>query len=356
MKKTLNLADIPIYLKKKMQEEKVEFSKKMSQVSSKSRKDSKSGVCLYCEKKINSYCNSHSIPASFLRNIADDGKLYAHGGLIDLPLLKYEEGVNKAGTFLIICRDCDSKIFSDYENEVNYNSLPTQKMLAQIAMKTYLKNISKRVYEISSNNNIGDIYDVDLTNANVIKDTDLKENIQGFKRAKKISIKCIQDEYYLFLNEKLDYIVPVAFQNQIALAVDLEGNVVNNLYNHDCKYRIKMAHIAIFPLKYYSVVMMFIDNKDKRYRSFIRQMNKLSTEERLELINYIVFLYSEDFFLSKKIREEVMTDENLKEVSGRTGSSIISRDENILDVLKENYDLSNVKNIPNLLSSDYSIG
>jgi hypothetical protein len=101
---------------------------------------------------------------------------------------------------------------------------------------------------------------------------------------------------------------------------------------------------------------MFIDNKDKRYRSFIRQMNKLSTEERLELINYIVFLYSEDFFLSKKIREEVMTDENLKEVSGRTGSSIISRDENILDVLKENYDLSNVKNIPNLLSSDYSIG
>ena len=355
MNNSLNLSDIPDNLKDEMLEGKIEFSKKMSQLSSESRKNTKTGKCLYCSKETNSYCSSHSIPASFLRNIADDGKLYTHAGLIDLPLLKDDTGINKAGTFLIICRECDSKIFKDYEDKNNYSELPTQKMLAQIAMKNYLKSISQRAYEISLHENIGEEFDFDFTNTNQIKDSDLKENIQGFKRAKKVDIKCVQDEYYLFLSEKLDYVVPMAFQHQIALAVDLEGGVINNLYNHDSKYKIKMAHIAIFPLEDSSVVMMFIDQKDRRYRALIKQINQLSTEEKLELINYIVFLYSEDFFLSKKVSEEVMTDEKLKNVSGKTGISMISRNCNTLDALKQNYDLSNVKDIPNLLSNEHSI-
>lgn len=46
-----------------------------------------------------------------------------------------ENGVNKAGTFHLICNDCDSKIFSDYENPDNYSNQPTQKMIAQMALK-----------------------------------------------------------------------------------------------------------------------------------------------------------------------------------------------------------------------------
>ena len=355
MDNSLNLSDIPDSLKGEMLKVKIEFSKKMSRIASESRKDAKTGKCLYCSNETNSYCNSHSIPASFLRNIADDGKLHTHAGLIDLPLLKDDAGINKAGTFHIICRDCDSKIFKDYEDKSNYGESPTQKMLAQIAMKNYLKSIGQRAYEISFNNSAEEEISFDFSNINKIKDSDLKENIQGFKRAKKIDAKCLKDEYYLFLNEKLDYVVPMAFQSQIALAVDLKGGVINNLYNHDSKYKIKMAHIAIFPLENYSVVMMFVDQKDKRYRAFIKQLNRLETAEKLEIINYIVFLYSEDFFLSKKIREGVITDEKLKNISGKTGISTIDINGNILEVLRKNYDLSNVKSIPNLLSREYSI-
>jgi len=352
---SLNLFDIPENIKDEMLKDKIEFNKKMSQLSAESRKSTKTGKCLYCSKETNSYCNSHSIPASFLKNIAKGGKLYTHAALIDLPLLKADTGVNNAGTFLIICRDCDSKIFKDYEDKNNYKGHPTQKMLAQIAMKNHLKSSSQRAFEISRHESIEKEINFNLSEQKQIKNSDLKEDIQGFKRAKKVNIKCVQDEYYLFLYEKLHYVVPIAFQHQIALAVDLDGNVINNLYNHDSNYKIELAHIAIFPLEDSSIVMMFIDKNNKRYRKFTKQLNRLSITEKLELINYIVFLYSEDFYLSKKVREDVMNDEVLKMVSGKTGISIMRVDASILDKLKENYDLSNVKGIPNLLSDEYKI-
>lgn len=354
MNEQLNLSDIPDNMKDDMLKDKIDFSKKMSQFSAKSRKSTKTGKCLYCSKETSSYCNSHSVPASFLRNIADSGKLYTHAGLIDLPLLKNDTGVNKAGTFLIICRDCDSKIFKDYENKDNYKKAPTQKILAQIAMKNYLKTISQRAFEISLHENIEEDTGFDFSKVNQIKDSDLQENIQGYKRAKKIDAKCIQEEYYLFLYERLDYVVPMAFQHQVALAVDLEGGVVNNLYNQDSKYKIQMAHVAVFPLEDSSIVLMFTDKKDKRYRQFIKQLNKLPCEEKLEIVNYIIFLYSEDFFLSQKVREDVMNDKALTNLSGKTGISIMGGG-NIIDRLKENYELSNLNEIPNLLSTEYKI-
>ncbi|MCE0494653.1 hypothetical protein [Vibrio salinus] len=353
MDKIFNLSNVSETEKKEMLENKVDFSKKNSQIASESRKNSKSGKCLYCKKTTTSYCNSHSIPASFLRNIANGGKLLAHGGLIDLPLLNAESGVNNAGTFQVICRDCDGKIFSNYESKATYDSEIKQKTLAQIAMKNYLKAVSQRAFEIAFHDHLSDDSGIDLSSINNIKDIDLKENVRGFERAKKVDAKCVQDEYYLFFYEKLNYVVPIAFQHKIALAVDLEGNVINDLYNHDPKYKMQHLHLAVFPLEETSIVMMFIDKNDTRYRQFIRQFNKLALEDKLALSNYMIFLYSEDFFLSTSLDEEIVNDETLKRVSGSLGFALIGR--NPIDSLKENYKLSEFKDIPNFLSQDLSV-
>lgn len=355
MNNELNLFHIPENEKNKMLSEKIEFSKMYGQRSSESRNNIKTGKCYYCHSDITSYCNSHSIPASVLENITEDGKLLTHSGVIESPLFKPDTGVNQAGTFYIICRDCDSKIFKDYENMANYDSKPTQKMLAQIAMKNYLKSIYKRTFEISFNHGLGKNTYPLIDVQNELKDFDLKENIRGFNRAKKVDSKSVQDEYFLFFNEKLNYVVPLAFQCQIALAVDIDGTVINNLYNHDPSYKVKMLHLAIFPLKESSVIMAFIDKKDKAYSQFIRQFNKLAIDEKTALLNYIVFLYSEEFFLSKKIDEEIMKSEILKIVSGKTGVSFTPSDSIHLDSLNRNYSLSNFKEIPNLLSEKYKI-
>ena len=94
----------------------------------------------------------------------------------------------------------------------------------------------------------------------------------------------------LFCYEKLNYVVPVAFQGSITLIVDLDGNIINNIYNKDDKYRTQDVHICIFPLKEKSVVMMFIDSNSKRYRNFYKKFNKLSHNDKLSLINYITTL------------------------------------------------------------------
>ncbi|EOA2489888.1 hypothetical protein ACOCGS_003115 [Vibrio cholerae] len=355
MDKIFNLSSISESQKKDMLENKIEFSKKMSQIALVSRKSTKSGKCLYCQKQITSYCNSHSIPASFLQNIAKKGKLLTHGGLIDMPLLKADSGVNHAGTFHVICRDCDSKIFSNYENKSTYDNDISQKTLAQIAMKNYLKTINQREFEIAFNEHLSKESGIDMSYGINIKDLDLKENIRGFERAKKVDLKCIQDEYYLFFYEKLNYVVPIAFQHKIAMAVDLEGNVVNNLYNHDPKYKIQHLHLVVFPLEETSVVMMFIDRKDTRYHQFIRQFNRLSTEHKLALSNYIIFLYSEDFFLSTSIDERILRDDTLKLVSGSIGIGKNNTTRSLMDDLKENYSLSGFIKIPNFLSPDFSL-
>ena len=64
-----------------------------------------------------------------------------------------DTGVNKAGTFHIICRDCDSRTFQLYEDPNAYNSKPTDQMLAQIALKDVLLMISKRNQEREQYNN-----------------------------------------------------------------------------------------------------------------------------------------------------------------------------------------------------------
>lgn len=120
------------------------YKKELNKVLSEARKASKSEKCIYCGKETTSFCNSHSIPAFCLRNIATNGELLHSNKLVNFPLMDFEKGINKAGTFQVICRECDSKIFQEYEEPNNYQNEVTSQMIAQIAMKNYLKAIRVR--------------------------------------------------------------------------------------------------------------------------------------------------------------------------------------------------------------------
>ncbi|MFL0435529.1 hypothetical protein [Bacillus pumilus] len=344
-----------------MKEKKVEFRKHFGQLLSKSRKTAKSDECFYCGEKCSSFCNSHSIPAFFLRNIAHEGVVYNNHKLINMPLLDDDIGVNKTGTFQLICRDCDSKIFSEYENPDNYEVTPTSKMIAQIAMKNYLKSISKRKLEIEIFNNIMDSTEQPseyIEQKQIINNLDLQEYTEGFNRAKRVEKKGWDNEYYLFYHQKLDYVVPIAFQSTIVLLTDFEGNIINNIYNYSPEYQMKSVHICVFPLESSSVIMMFVDSKEKRYRSFYKQFQKLSYENKLAAINFIIFSYSEDVYIQKKINEEVLRDPVLIDVSRKSLDLITTNpniDVNPLLIGKENVNFDKMHEIPNLLSKEFKV-
>lgn len=346
--------------KKFFEEDMINYKKQMNRLLSDARKAAKKDKCYYCRKDTSSFCNSHSIPAFILKNIATNGNLLYSSSLTDLPLIDYEKGVNNSGTFHIICRECDKNIFKEYENPDNYKSKPNTQMIAQIAMKNCLKLISKRLNE-NELYGILKSYDNSPTefanSMQKVNNLDLKEFEENFNKARIQSKRKDAQGYYLFYYEELEYVVPIAFQNSVSLIVDLEGNIINDIYYQNPKYKIQDIHICIFPLENTSIIMMFMDEEHKRYRQFYKQLNNLSKEDQLSVINYIVFLYSEDIFLSKQIDEEILSNENLKNVSKQIQLAIRvgSSNSNVIEEAKEVYDLSKRNKIPNLLSKEYKL-
>ena len=355
----LNMGDFSAFEREEMERNKVDFKKVMGKVLKESRAAAKTEKCYYCGEKITSFCNSHSVPAFCLRNIKEEGKVATTNTLIDFPLLDTEKGINQAGTFHIICQNCDNKIFADYENPHNYENRPTDKMLAQIALKNNLHAISKRLLE----NEMYECMCDKLHGPENIKEAkqyvnnlDLKEYIDGFNKAKKCIQKNLTNEYYLCYYEKLNYTVPIAFQDCISLVVGFDNEVINNVYNTSPTYKIKPIHIGIFPLKESSVIIMFIDNGDKRYRRFYKKFNSLTLEDRLQTLTYIMFAYSENVFFSKTISEEAKKNYNLVSAS-QQGQDIFAVTQffNAIDMAKKNFTLDNRNNIPNLLSEQYKL-
>jgi len=122
----------------------IELKKKVNEFTRVAYSEAWVQSCYYCKVQNPQLCNSHYIPAFVLKNIGEKGKLYNFKRILANNIGDEEDGIHNSGTFKMICRDCDSKIFSDYENPNNYKGKITQRILAQIAMKCSLKDIYKK--------------------------------------------------------------------------------------------------------------------------------------------------------------------------------------------------------------------
>ena len=351
-------------------EEEIELNKKFTKQLHSVQEELKDNTCFCCGKHISSFCDSHFVPRFCLENIAISGMVTGYNAILGLPSMgvsagKEAPGIGEAGTFRIICRDCDSTIFQDYENPDNYSDgkHPTQKMLSEIAMKDYLKFIykrkleialSKRTVELCNDNSIFSAYvkkkhDVEVP----IKTLDLRAYTHCFERAKMSCQKGLTC-YYTVFYKLLDYVAPIAVQSPIPLSIDIEGGVINNIFNQDPSYNPTDIHVCVFPLKDKTAVLMFINDGDKNYRKFYKQLRNRSLDEQLGIINYIIFLYCEDYFLAKDITNRVDLS-TFKEVAEMTPVIWSSAPINNATQISAQYTLSNWSRIPNLLSEKYKI-
>ena len=121
-------------------------------------------------------------------------------------------------------------------------------------------------------------------------------------------------------------------------------------------YHTKEVHICVLPLENRSVVMMFIDEEDKRYRNFYKQFYKLPDDDKLALTNYIIFLYSEDVFFSKALPQSVLNNQNLITLSKKTTIAFAPNPfENPIEKVAQNFELSHWDAVPNLLNTMYRL-
>ena len=148
---------------------------------------------------------------------------------------------------------------------------------------------------------------------------------------------------------------PLAYQGKVVLRVDLEGHIINNTLNEDARYFLETINIAIFPISGKTVILMFIDKSYLKYRSFIKQFLKLDEKEKLEIINYIIFRYDEEYYINRSVYNKIKDNEDLKQVCSNL-DILIRRPGEVGEFTKDMLnELKNRKNIPNLLDDSFAI-
>ena len=311
-----------------------------------------------CGKEQSSFCNSHSVPQMCLRPIADKGKvLYASSAMgFDTGVVDVDGGVNNSGTFNYICRECDAKFFQDYENPDNIIHPPTDKFLAEIAVKNMLLQLSKRANEQELipvlQRELG-MYENpdDLSKIKTLDQKEYEEVLfhQGIVKNNKLG------EYQILFRKVLPYKVPIAAQSAIVLPYDMEGNILNEIYNLDESVRMQYMHIAVLPLKDVSVVLAFYHKRDKLYRKLRHQINSSSQEKVLQYINYLIFEYTENVYFSKKIEAELKNNKMIEKVSQEANGLPTFGHLSVYNMFGMDYEAVKPEDIPNFLDENWAI-
>lgn len=343
---------INLYSKKETKENAIEFNKFFSKLEHQAKKQAFSKKkCFICDREAR-FCNSHSLPRFVLKRIAQDGMIANSMCIAGNAVLGTETGINNTGTFHLICTDCDSREFADYENPDNYNEKPTPIMLSQIAQKSYLKEIYKQTKNVELHNLVYQIYNTKIGNLQELAVLDKADYIKQYLYAKNT-----KKPYFLVYYKSLPYIVPMATQTRVALISGFHGEIINNIYDLTPNAILEDLHICVFPMEAKSIVMMFVRNGQKRLRPFYRDFLKMPEDYQLQVLSYIILSYSEEVFFSKSLINQITDLSKLGHVCGQTSMFNGYKDDvkECLRELAKEYNLSNAKDIPNLLSAAYSV-
>lgn len=334
----------------------VNQKKKLTGILKKARDNAKPNKCIICDEPQTSFCNSHLIPQMILRTIADNGKLLQPNVLIGIEMLDIEKGVNNASTFHFICKQCDSILFQNYENKDILKRYPTDKMMAEIALKNLILMLSKRneekaLFNLLQKEHNALIHKDVLDEIHGLDTRDFSDELELYKKiiANK-STGCFHVLYW----KKLPHVVPIAAQSPIAVYKDMDGNIINDLYNMDSNYRIQNLHLCVFPIENETIVLLFCHKRDKYYRSLRHQFNSTSDNICLMYINYLILACTENYFFSKTIKDKIESNENLMKLSRESNELPNLGFIKYSDYISE-YTPVSMDEIPNFLSGEFKL-
>lgn len=297
-----------------MNRQDIETRKVISDIMRDSARGAKQEKCFICGKVQTSFCNSHLIPRAILENIATDGKVLTSNALMNISCINVDSGLAKTWTFRFICRECDSKMFCNYEATDALLSPPTDVMLAEIALKNSLMMLYKQYHDKTTFQIFGDRGMI--KGGLDIKEKEISLNIVDYstnaRKAKRFIEQNKTDEYSIIFYCVLDWKAPIAVQSSITIHRDLKGDVLNDIYDYSDTVRMQDVHLCIFPYEQKTAVLLFYYKNEHLCEKFAKQFATLSLEKKLEYINYLIFRYTEHFALSAKVLQETKNKKLIK--------------------------------------------
>ena len=270
-------------------------------------------------------------------------------------LCEIEKGVNNSGIFKFICHSCDNEFFNDYESEEALLGEISDKMLAEIALKNGLMNVSKRSQEVKLYSSLPERI-IGIDDMIDLYSLDLRDFLQEVEVHKREILNNTKGAYQIVFKEILPFVVPIATQVAITLQDDMYGYPVNDVFNPDPKVSMQDLHLVIFPFKKSSLVLAFYHKKDKNYRTLRHQFNSENSKKTKEFLNYLVFAYTENFFISKTIYEKIQNNKKLIQLSRELYQKPNLGNLSMYDFFNLKYEPVKPGEIPNFLTKDWAIG
>lgn len=280
----------------------IEARKLFGRIWNNGKRKAKLDRCLWCGKPISHFCESHTIPQMILRNISQDGKLDYVNTILQNPLKNTDQGIAEAGVIYLICNECDNTLFQEYENLERLKQVPTERMLALIALKDLLLILYKRLVEIK-------VYDQTESKTpssfwkrkQLFNYLDKRDFLLEYERIWQM-FETDKFNYELISWDKVNYKVPVAFQGPLTIYGDMNGDLVIDIYDDSPTQTIKQMHMCVFPLQTdCSVIFTFKNKDDREYDTFATQLQNMEQEKKLKFLGYLMFFISEDMKISKNI-------------------------------------------------------
>lgn len=340
-------------------EQNINFFKNYNQAQTESKKKMNITKCIICKKNLPT-CNSHSVPQQCLHPIADNGHLSYSFSFTNIPepAIKTQKGVNAAGTFHLVCNDCDSTFFQPYELFDKWGSTIQDNIMHLIVIKNFLKKYEKKGTEQNLIPNFKKLFNNPIINL-------LPDSSEYEKKEKQIvleklykTIKLQKNQttnyYRIVCYQKLPYTVPYAFECDINLITDFDGTYINDYFCDLKDAKLEELHVCVFPLaNSQTIILAFYNNNYKSYSKFAKKMSKLSAEEQLSVLNYIIFKYSEDFYMSPLLKKQIMSSSSLMNTISSTPFTQNPSLTGDTSLLISEFDLKNHSSVPNLLSEKY---
>lgn len=302
--------------------EPLEAKKTITRWIRESKQEAKPAKCILCGRDQSSFCNSHSIPQFVLSNIGLNGKLTQFSAVVsdeNILLDKVtdtEKGVKNSGTFQLICRECDSKMFSEYENKDNLEKRPSDKMMAEIELKNLLMALHKRSYELKLYQKTdSNLPNLDASSMVKICERDIEDYLMTIEKIKKIISGQEKMQYKIIYWKKLRYKAPIACQTQISLYKSPSGKIINDIYNMESTYKLQNIQLCVFPLENETIVMLFCMKTSRRYELLVREFQKMSASEQLQYICYLMFENTENIMISPHVDSTIVNSKALTKVS-----------------------------------------
>ncbi|MCF7924810.1 MAG: hypothetical protein K9L64_06890 [Candidatus Izimaplasma sp.] len=185
-------------------------------------------------------------------------------------------------------------------------------MLKSSLQELYKKKMSRAFHQNLLKNYISDPNKY-KSNSEEVEERNITEYTHMIKKCISIINGENSSEFHVFFETHLPYTSQIACQTLICLEKDIDGTIINDVYNMDKNYNLEDICVCIYPLEQSTLIIGFcLQESKERYDNFFRNFNNQKYNDKIKLLQSIIFSHTEEVYLTKEIHKLILSDKKFE--------------------------------------------